>query len=191
MKDYSYLSMAALCLLFACLSSCGKVELPRETPLFLDQTSATIAYDQGNYLSGWNRAKIQAYVERKLSNKMQENRVKVQAGIFVNTPFKLTISNIRFRQSTGTAFRCPEDCGVQTISREKVRLDVDFELYKGGQLIKKWDFCDVSREGVYAEDDPYSDCPIYTTGSISTEAMLDRCIAKIQRKVSKSMRNNF
>lgn len=191
MKDYSFLSMAMLCLLLACLSSCGQVELPQETPLFLDQTSATIAYDQGNYLKDWNRAKIQSYVEQKLGANMQKNRVKVEGGIFVNTPFKLTISKISFKQSTGTAIRCPEDCGVQTIRREKVRLDVDFELYKDGQLIKRWDFCDVSREGVHAEDDPYSDCPTYTTGTISTEAMLDRCIAKIQRKVSKSMKNNL
>lgn len=191
MKDYSFLSMAMLCFLLACLSSCGQVELPQETPLFLDQTSATIAYDQGNYLKDWNRAKIQSYVEQKLGSNMQKNRVKVEGGIFVNTPFKLIISKISFKQSTGTAIRCPEDCGVQTIRREKVRLDVDFELYKDGQLIKRWDFCDVSREGVHAEDDPYSDCPTYTTGTISTETMLDRCVAKIQRKVSKSMKNNL
>lgn len=191
MKDYSFLSMAMLCLLLACLSSCGQVELPQETPLFLDQTSATIAYDQGNYLKDWNRAKIQSYIEEKLTSKMHENRVKVEGGTFVNTPFKLFITKICFRKRTSTAIRCPEDCGVQTIKREKVRLEVTFGLYKDKQLIKRWDFCDVSREGVHAEDDPYSDCPTYTTGTISTEAMLDRCIAKIQRKVSKSMKNNL
>lgn len=191
MKDYSFLSMVTLCLLITCLSSCGKVELPQETPLFLDQTSASISFDHGKYLFGWNRARAQAYIESKLTSRLLENRVKVQGGVFVSTPFKLTIGKIKFKQSTGTAFRCPEDCGVTSISREKVRLDVDFALYKNGQLIKEWDFCDVSRESIYEKDDPYSDCPIYTTGAISTEAMLDVCIAKIQRKVSRAMKNNL
>ncbi|EAY25492.1 hypothetical protein [Microscilla marina] len=191
MKNHSFLSMVWLCLLFPLVSSCGKVQLPVETPLFLDQTSVAVSFDSGNYLNNWNRVDTKTYVESKLTTLMQENRVEVQGGLFVNTPFKLTIRSIRFEQKTGTAIRCPEDCGIVTVSREKVRLDVAFALHKNGQLIKKWDFCNVAKESIYEDYSPYSDCPVYSTGTISVESMLDRCIEKIQQKVSRRMKNNL
>ncbi|WP_299458596.1 hypothetical protein [uncultured Microscilla sp.] len=190
MKNHSFLSMVWLCLLFPLVSSCGKIQLPVETPLFLDQTSVAVSFDSGQYLNNWNRTDTKAYIENQLTTLLKENRVEVQGGLFVNTPFKLTIRSIRFGQKTGTTIRCPEDCGITTISREKVRLDVAFALYKNGELIKAWDFCDVAKESIYEEDDPYSDCPVYSTGTILVESMLDRCIEKIQRKVSRRMKNN-